>query len=143
MYYHLSQNRLIFASEIRAFNAFDSKWPENIEWKIPFLTFGHLPEPFTTLKDVEPLEKGTCLVIQLPSLSAKKHVFNRFKFSSTITDLSEAIKLVKNKLEAAVQRHLISDAPIGLFLSGGVDSSLLTLLANKYIKKNLRTYWIR
>jgi len=48
------------------------------------------------------LEKGTCLVIQLPSLSAKKHVFNRFKFSSTITDLSEAIKLVKNKLEAAV-----------------------------------------
>ncbi len=139
LYYHLTKNKLIFASEIKAFKAFDSKWPEHKEWKIPFLTFGHLPEPFTTLQDVEPLEKGTCLVIQFPSLSIKKRAFNKFTFSSTITQLPEAIELVKNKLEAAVQRHLISDAPIGLFLSGGIDSSLLTLLANKYIKKNLRT----
>ncbi|MFN2438479.1 MAG: asparagine synthase (glutamine-hydrolyzing) [Chitinophagaceae bacterium] len=139
LYYHLSQNRLVFASEIRAFSAFDLNWPENSEWKIPFLTFGHLPEPFTTLKNVEPLEKGTCLIIQLPSLTAKKHVFNKFKFTNTVTDLVEAVELIRNKLEGAVERHLISDAPIGLFLSGGVDSSLLTLLANKYIKNNLRT----
>ena len=138
LYFHLSQKRLVFASEIRAFIAYDSKWPEDTEWKIPFLTYGHLPEPFTTLKDVQPVEKGTCLVIKLPTLTAEKYVFHKFKFSSVINNLPEALEVVKIKLETAVQRHLISDAPIGLFLSGGIDSSLLTLLANKY-KTNLKT----
>ncbi len=50
---------------------------------------------------------------------SKKHLFNKFNFSSTVNNLQEAIDVVRNKLEAAVQRHLISDAPIGLFLSGG------------------------
>ena len=139
LYFHIGKNKLIFASEIRAFKSLDPAWPENNEWRIPFLMFGHLPEPFTTLKDVQPLEKGSCMVIDLPSLNVHKHIFNRFIFTNTITTLHEAITLVKEKLESAVQRHLISDAPIGLFLSGGIDSSLLTLIAQKYIGKNLQT----
>ncbi len=66
-------------------------------------------------------------------------MFNKFEFSKKITDLNEAVAMVRNTLDGAVKRHLISDAPIGLFLSGGVDSSLLTLIANKYIGGNLKT----
>ncbi len=139
LYYHLAKDKLIFASEIRAFKALDSNWPENPEWKIPFLTFGHLPEPFTTLQNVKPLEKGACVIIQLPSLEYKSHRFNKFTFSNTINNIDDAVAIVKEKLEKAVERHLISDAPIGLFLSGGVDSSLLTLIADKYIGTNLKT----
>ena len=46
---------------------------------------------------------------------------------------------VRETLDQAVQSHLISDAPIGLFLSGGIDSSLLTLLAKKYCGDQLKT----
>lgn len=139
LYYHLSATQLIFASEIRAFKALKPDWPENENWRIPFLTFGHLPEPFTTLSQVTPLQKGSYLQLDLSSLKFTHTVFNKFEFSSTVTNLQEAVSLVKGKLDKAVKRHLISDAPIGLFLSGGVDSSLLTLIANKYIGDNLKT----
>ncbi len=139
LYYYISNNQLVFASEIRGFKALDPHWPENENWRIPFLTFGHLPEPFTTLKDVQPVQKGSFLEVDLNTLKNKLTTFNQFEFSRQITNLEEAVGLVRNKLDQAVKRHLISDAPIGLFLSGGVDSSLLTLIANKYIGDNLKT----
>ena len=139
LYYSVTNQKLIFASEIRAFKAYDPAWIENPDWKVCLLSFGHIPEPITTLQNVFPLAKGTCAVIKLPTLQIEHHRFSNFIFTDTITDLPAALNLVKVKLENAVQRHLISDAPIGLFLSGGIDSSLLTLVAHKYIGKNLKT----
>jgi asparagine synthase (glutamine-hydrolysing) len=139
LYYYITNNQLVFASEIRAFKALNPTWPENPNWKIAFLTFGHLPEPFTTIENVHSMQKGSFLEVELNTLKNKLTAFNKFEFSNKITDLNEAVALVREKLDAAVKRHLISDAPIGLFLSGGVDSSLLTLIANKYIGNNLKT----
>ena len=139
LYYFLSQDELIFASEIRAFKAYKPAWAENPDWKMAFLTFGHLPEPITTLKDVIPLEKGTIATINLNTLQATFIKFISFSFTSKITDLPQAISLVRSKLEQAVARHLISDAPIGVFLSGGIDSSLITLLAHRSIPNHLKT----
>ena len=139
LYYYLTQDTLVFASEIRAFKAYKPDWPENPDWKMAFLTFGHLPEPITTLKDVKPLEKGTIASINLKTLQASFTKFNRFSFTNKITDLQEAVSLIKTRLEQAVARHLISDAPIGVFLSGGVDSSLITLLAHRTIPDHLKT----
>ena len=139
LYYYLSKDELIFASEIRAFKAYKPAWAENPEWKTAFLTFGHLPEPITTLKNVIPLEKGTIATINLNTLQATFTKFISFSFTSKITDLPQAISLVRSKLEQAVARHLISDAPIGVFLSGGIDSSLITLLAHRSIPDHLKT----
>ena len=139
LYYYLSKDELIFASEIRAFKAYKPAWAENPDWKMAFLTFGHLPEPITTLKDVIPLEKGTIATINLNTLQATFTKFISFSFTSKITDLPQAISLVRSKLEQAVARHLISDAPIGVFLSGGIDSSLITLLAHRSIPDHLKT----
>ena len=139
LYYSITGNCLYFASEVRAFTALNPQWPENESWKIYFLTFGNLPEPVTTLQNVVPLQKGKLLIISLPDLSVTEEIFACFTFESKIGTLSEAVRTVKEKLTAAVDRHLISDAPIGLFLSGGIDSSLLTLLANRTLKHNLHT----
>lgn len=139
LYYSLTKDKLIFASEMRAFKAYKNNWPENPDWKICLLSFGHIPEPFTTLQNVQPLAKGTYAVIKLPELKIEHHRFSNFIFTNTINDLPTAIAVVKEKLEKAVQSHLIADAPIGLFLSGGIDSSLLTLIAHKYIRDNLKT----
>ena len=139
LYYSLQKNQLIFASEIRAFKALQPDWEENKDWKKYFLLFGHLPEPITTLKDVKPLEKGTFLEINLPSLELKKHCFYSPSYNYSIFNEADAVAKVRSTLTKAVERHLISDAPIGLFLSGGIDSSLLTLLAKPFVGNNLQT----
>lgn len=138
LYFNWNGEKLYFSSEIRALktlNIFD----ENPDWRIYFLAFGHLPEPVTTLKEVAPLEKGTFLTINLNSGQTHKKKFSNFKFTSEIKSVDEAKKLIRKTLIDAVERHLISDAPIGLFLSGGIDSSLLTILAEPTLKDKLQT----
>jgi asparagine synthase (glutamine-hydrolysing) len=139
LYYSLQNNQLIFASEIRAFKALKPDWEENKDWKKYFLLFGHLPEPITTLKDVQPVEKGTFLEISLPSLQTTKQCFYTPHYNYTIYNEADAVEKLRDTLTKAVERHLISDAPIGLFLSGGIDSSLLTLLAKPVVGNNLQT----
>lgn len=139
LYYYKDRDCLYFASEIRAFQCVEKVFEENPQWRSAFLTFGHLPEPITTLKNVQPLEKGTVMLIDLPSLKSTKRCFFNWKFSGKLKNEAEALQLMRETMEQAVERHLVSDAPIGLFLSGGIDSSLLTLIAAKTQKENLHT----
>lgn len=140
LYYSFSKEYgLIFASEIRAFKAFKENWNENSDWKKYFLIFGHLPEPITTLENVQALERGTILEVDIATLKYEKKIFNKQYFNYSINDEKEAIFKIRETLTNAVERHLISDAPIGLFLSGGIDSSLLTILAKQFVGDNLTT----
>lgn len=139
LYYSKLANRFYFASEVKAFKALHSQWQENETWKIYLLTFGHIPQPATTLTNVFALKKGTLMVVDVTSLSITEETFCAFTFQSVITSLTEAVSVVKQQVESAVERHLIADAPIGLFLSGGLDSSLLTLLAHRTLNQNLHT----
>jgi asparagine synthase (glutamine-hydrolysing) len=139
LYYHLADDQLYFASEIRAFRALRGRFDENPSWKIPFLAFGHLPEPVTTLRGVQPVEAGQFLVVDLSGLAVTRRTFRRPCFSAELTDRGAIVPMVRASLEAAVRRHLISDAPIGLFLSGGIDSSALTLLAKPVLGDKLTT----
>lgn len=139
LYYAHTGSSFYFASEIKAFKQIDPHWKEDPNWKIYFLAFGHLPEPVTTLNAVHPLRKGHYMEVNLADLTTSTQAFNEFRFTSNIVNEKEAIEKIKIELDAAVRRHLIADAPIGLFLSGGVDSSILTLLAKKYKPENLYT----
>lgn len=139
LYYYKDDTKVIFASEIRAFKVLDKNWPENKDWKALFLAYGHLPEPITTLLNVKPLEKGTYLKISIPSLAERKCSFHSHTYSEEITDAEQSIFLIKEAFSKAVERHLISDAPLGIFLSGGVDSSIITLLASKKSTQPIHT----
>jgi asparagine synthase (glutamine-hydrolysing) len=143
LYFHLSKDLFVFASEVRAFKALGYPWQTEEIWKSLFLIFGHLPEPFTTLKDVKMLGKGEWMKVSLPSLRSSSGKFYQDNFTSKIFDQESALEAVRDILPAAVKRHLISDAPIGLFLSGGIDSSLLTLLAAPILKERLTTLSIQ
>ena len=103
------------------------------------MTFGFLPEPVTTLENVFTLEKGSCKVFNVQTLSSVQHYFYRESYSNEITDPLVAKESVRNHLIRSVSRHLVSDAPIGLFLSGGIDSSILTILAQEFKPDDLHT----
>ncbi|TCD02197.1 asparagine synthase (glutamine-hydrolyzing) [Pedobacter frigidisoli] len=129
LYFSTANESLVFASEVRAF-----KWlkhEENPDWKIYFLAFGHIPEPYTTFLGINMLAKGHYL-----SWEHQNNFFEILGFESNranprIMDQAVATDQVFKTLKASVKRHLLSDAPIGVFLSGGIDSSILTLLADE------------
>ncbi len=139
LYYYADDSCLYFASEIRGFKALGNKWQENDAWKILFLTYGYIPEPSTTLKEVYSLEKGSCKIFDIRTLQAQQIFFYKDNYLENINDPEEAKLLLRSTLQSAVERHLVADAPIGLFLSGGIDSSILTILSKKYKKDNLFT----
>ncbi|MBD0283841.1 MAG: asparagine synthase (glutamine-hydrolyzing) [Flavisolibacter sp.] len=139
LYYYCDGNSLYFASEIRAFRKLRNKWEENPDWRVYFLTYGYLPQSVTTLKGVKPLEKGSYCIFNIRTLHSKQYFFFEDIYTEEIKDLNEARELVQQILCNAVNRHLIADAPLGLFLSGGIDSSLLTLLAKQYKNEDLHT----
>lgn len=139
LYYHATGGQLTFASEIRAFEAAaETTEGDEKRWPVWLLAFGNIPEPYTTLKNVFSLPKGTYLKWD----KAGSHHITSFANadpSVAITNIQTAKEGVYAHLEKAVKRQLIADAPIGVFLSGGVDSTLVTLLADQYKKEQLKT----
>jgi len=138
LYYSTNNQQLTFASEVKAFKTLKPSFTENPNWKVYFLAFGHIPEPYTTLTDVSMLPKAHYLTWDHQTQKAKLSSFE-IKQQKTITTTAAAEIAVKDTLTLAVKRHLIADAPIGVFLSGGIDSSLLTLLADQLIDGNKET----
>ena len=63
-------------------------------------------------------------------------------FRNRITDHKEAIEIIEGSLEKAVQRQMISDVPLGAFLSGGIDSSTIVALMQKQINRPVKTFTI-
>ena len=131
LYYAISKEGLAFASEVKAFAPVPWLQEQHPHWPVYLMAYGHLPEPITTLKAVKPLVKGSWLQYNAVTAIIKTDYFNRFSYLEKINDRNEAIQLVRKSLQQSVKRHLLSDAPIGVFLSGGLDSSILALLANK------------
>lgn len=139
IYYSIKNGQLIFASEIKAFKKFDSNWPEYERWKVLFLSFGFVPEPYTTLKDVFMLPKKNYLKFNVKSKSTEIAEYEIDTPVEKIIDAEKAETLVNEYLEASVKRHMVSDAPIGVFLSGGLDSSIITALASSVTEQNINT----
>lgn len=140
LYYYFQENVLAFASEVKAFNCLPIGLHQNLDWPLAFLTFGHLPEPITTLKNVFSLPKGHYAYFKL-HLSNHCEVINFNTLTDTKLDvsISEAQELIDMALNHAIERQLIADVPLGVFLSGGIDSSLIAMQAAKYQKDNLFT----
>ncbi|MFC4211329.1 asparagine synthase (glutamine-hydrolyzing) [Pedobacter lithocola] len=132
LYYSTATENLVFASEVKAFKNISYSYTENPNWKVYFLAFGHLPEPTTTLKNVYALPKGNFLEYDLQTNIFEIKPFNNKKVNYQINTSKQAEVLIKELLQKAVKKHLIADAPIGVFSSGGIDSSIISLLADKY-----------
>ncbi len=139
LYYSLDDTSLIFASEVRAFDVINQKKSQEKKWPVYLMAYGHLPEPVTTLNSVKPLPKGYFLKYNYNSRDYSFQSFFNFSYSNTIDDYQTAINLTKSTLKESIERQLLADAPIGVFLSGGLDSGIITSLAFNAQKKSLNT----
>ena len=134
------QNQIIFSSEISSFFNFDidkrlDKGAINLLFQLTYI-----PAPFTILEKAEAIKPGTYGRIKKGKVELNTYYKLTNNNQQNIT-YNEALKEVKLKVEASVKRRLMSDVPIGSFLSGGVDSSIVSLVA-KQNKKDLKTFSI-
>lgn len=139
LYYAATNEGIAFASEIKAFKPIPYLQENNPSSNVYLLAYGHLPEPTTTLKHVRSLAKGSYLQYNILNADHCIKTFNKFSYTENIITRTDAVSLIKKTLQDAVQRHMIADAPIGVFLSGGLDSSLIALLASDVKKTELKT----
>ncbi|HRE64571.1 MAG TPA: asparagine synthase (glutamine-hydrolyzing) [Ferruginibacter sp.] len=139
LYYHCDKQRITFASETRAFNCIENVAEQNPNWPVYMLAYGHLPEPITTLKNVKLLPKGFYLHYKTTSGEYSLQSFMFYSFSEEIQSRQAAREMIGILLRKAVKDQLISDAPIGVFLSGGIDSGILFLLAAEIKKQGLNS----
>jgi asparagine synthase (glutamine-hydrolysing) len=135
LYLRRNGRQLSFASELRAL-AHDGRGPLSIDRTFPhtFLRVGYVPSPRSAFAGIEKLAPGTLCEIDLDTGEARFETYYTLR-PSTIDDLrpEHLIERLRELLNAAVRRHLMADVPIGLFLSGGLDSSALAFFVNHHI----------
>ena len=133
IYYKLANGTLTFGSEIRPVLAVENSRPEVDPTALNlFLRFRYTPSPLTIYKNVRKLAPGTMLVVENGACREERwYQFTPEPFTKPMTD-EDATDELLNLYRAAVKRHLLADVPVGLLLSGGVDSGLLLALMNEH-----------
>jgi asparagine synthase (glutamine-hydrolysing) len=147
LYYSLTDSNFVCASELKALLPYTNQLELDIESLQSYLTYMWCPGEGTPLKSISKLLPGSYLRININNLSKAQNVrYYQLKFPKKILDTETEIYWIdqlEQKLLTAVKRQLLSDAPIGFFLSGGLDSSLLVAIARKLLPNNkLKCYTI-
>ena len=127
LYYALSNRRVIFASEVRALLA-SGLIPRTIDAIAAYEYFrsGSVPEPRTLVAGVSCLEAGQFAVWQDGALVRTRYFDLAFDVAATSSDPAVA---TREALADSITHHFVADVPVGIFLSGGVDSTALLALA--------------
>jgi asparagine synthase (glutamine-hydrolysing) len=134
LYIRRTAGQLSFASEIRAF-AHDGAGPVTIDPKFThtFLRLGYVPSPGSAFAGIEKLPPGTLYEINVDTGAIGAETFYRLRPGAIESDdPGVLVERLRELLNAAVRSHLMADVPMGLFLSGGLDSSALTFFANHH-----------
>lgn len=139
------ERRLAFASELKALSALDGLDLEVDAKAFPlYLTYGYVPTPGTFYRKVQKLPPGCYASVDRDKpgeLSQQRYWQLDFTPRSPIP-ADEACSQLRTLLKDAVRRRLVADVPIGAFLSGGIDSSILVGLMSGLVSEPVRTFSI-
>jgi len=140
LYFSLTHDGLKFASQVSTLtNCSDIDLSISPPGHVGFLMWGSVPEPFTLYKGITSLSPGSYLQIDSDGSFIKKEFFN---ISDVYNDApfisrSDSLGILNECLTKSVSLHCQSDAPLGLFLSSGLDSSLILNLMRKNSARKL------
>jgi asparagine synthase (glutamine-hydrolysing) len=141
LYYYYKDGKLIFGSEIKSIlEAECVKKEVNLQSMYYYLGYEFVPAPDTMFKNIYKLRQGHYAFFRNGNLSIEKYW--DLKFTHEISDEEEAADRIFNALEKSVKRRLISDVPLGVFLSGGLDSSTVTGFVSRLYNKKVQTFTI-
>jgi len=141
LYYRDSGGRLEFASELRAL----PRGEIDVDALEAFLTFNSIPAPYSIFRDTRKLPAGHVLVWEeRGGLSVERYARPGPVAAEEMRDGDEAelVEELRARLRDSVRAHLLSDVPVGVLLSGGVDSAVLAALAAQETTEAVHTFTI-
>lgn len=147
LYFRQDGRQLLFASELNALAASGCFTPEvDPTAAAEYLAWLAVPAPHTIYRDVASLQPGACAVFRAGELKRKQW----WHFPSTSTDSSsgrvpspaEFRTELRHRLDDAIAAHCLADVPVGAFLSGGLDSTVVVGLMARQFTGRLRTFSI-
>jgi asparagine synthase (glutamine-hydrolysing) len=138
LYYRHADDELAFASELRAL----PRGEIDLDALEAFLAFNSIPAPLTIFREIRKLPPGHLLIYEDGRLELR-----RFARPAPLDELredeeAELVEELRSRLRDSVRAHLVSDVPVGVLLSGGVDSAFLAALAAEESSEPLRTFSI-
>lgn len=146
IYYYHSQGKLAFASELKALKAhpeIQRHFSLNEVAINQFLHLGYIPAPNSIYKEIHKFPAGSFARFLQGELTITPYWQADHKLKSEqISDKHEALQTLRNLVESSVKYRLISDVPYGTFLSGGIDSSLVTAVAQSLHNNPINTFSI-
>ena len=149
LYYSLINNTVIFASELKSISAYPGlKHQLNHKAVEQFMKYGYIPTPLTIWKDVFKLPPGCLCEVHLEQISKSELVPKKYwdiieEFScKKLSDISENVMLMQleETLTEAINSQMLADVPVGVFLSGGIDSSLIASIAQTISDKPINSF---
>ena len=147
LYYYFADNCLIFASELKAFHQFPNfkKAIDDVAVSLYF-KYGYIKAPYSIFKNTHKLLPGYFATLNLKDQSLQLtqywNVLDYYDKPTIIIDEKEAIEQLESLCTSAFQYRMVSDVPVGVFLSGGYDSSLLTAILQKNSTNKIKTFTI-
>lgn len=142
LYYFQDDDKFIFGSEIKALLAHPGvKASLNEDTLSEYLAFGYLSGPETLFNGIRKLPPGHTLELdEHGELKIRQYWDLRTSEEPSARPVSYYVDTYREQLEAAVAAHLMSDVPLGMFLSGGLDSSTIAALMTKIRREPIQTF---
>lgn len=140
LHYLVFDNQFFFASEIKSL--LETNFPKEIDQEAlsQFFTFEYIPAPKTIFKGISKLLPGQMIVLQDNQMKVRPYWDVSFEnYPERKRSEEEYILEIHQRLRDAVKSHLISDVPLGVFLSGGIDSSTVTALMSEVVTSKIKT----
>lgn len=132
---------LCFASEVRALMVIRPDRTLRTEMVAEVMQYGYINAPNSAFNEINQILPGTVLTWSQGKTKTTKYWKPKFDSTPDIS-YSEAVERTKDLIEKAVLRRLISERPLGAFLSGGYDSTVVTAYMTKHMKEKVQTYSI-
>jgi asparagine synthase (glutamine-hydrolysing) len=143
LYYAETGDSLLFASEIKALLVDPDLRREVAPQAIDtFLTFNYLPGPDTLLRGIRKLEPGHYLVLEGGQIRTERYWDLEFPSEKRNGDFRSAAEELNELLRRTVRDHMISDVPVGILLSGGVDSTALLSFIVRETNEDIKSFTI-
>ena len=150
LYYGVIDGCFVFASELKSIRAVFGNLQVDRDALAEFMRFGYIPAPQSIYSGVSKLLPGHLLTISSPCKLSASHPFwtlgcadqSQLGEQLASCDDNELIDRVHDQLQDAVRLQMVSDVPLGAFLSGGVDSSTIVALMQAQSSQRVRTYTI-
>ncbi|MEJ1239005.1 asparagine synthase (glutamine-hydrolyzing) [Chryseolinea sp. T2] len=141
LYYSTSAKGFYFGSEPRAIVLMQGNAEVNVEAAALYFRFGYVPSPYSAFDGVHKLEPGTFMRIGSEGAVLQRYWSWSSKMSAGISE-DVVLGTIEELLVSSAKFRMVSDVPVGLFLSGGVDSSLLASILKQHVGGGLQSFTI-